>query len=93
MWKIEETREVTKPYNIEEKQNLSLNEYRDIAQQLRLLSSQDWAKLSITDHSITVNEKTMNFRDGHSWNFDYVKQNQPQEWNVISCQNIEYTHR
>ena len=75
MWKIEETREVTKPYNIEEKQDLSLNEYREIAQQLRLLSSQDWAKLSITDQSITVNEKTMNFKDGYSWNFDYAKQN------------------
>ena len=75
MWKIEETRDVTEPYNIEEKQNLSLIEYRDIVQQLRLLSRRDWARLSITDSSITVNGKTMNFKDGHSWNFEYVKTN------------------
>lgn len=72
---------------------MSLNQYRELLQYLRKLENEPWTRLSITDQCITLNEKTLNFNDGYTWDFEYAKKSEQDKWNVMSCLNIENTHR
>ena len=72
-----------------------MTEYRELSNELRQLKDLPWSRLSITDDCITLNGKTLNFKDGYSWKFEYNDKDytQQSQWTVKSCLNIEYTHR
>lgn len=90
VWKIKESLAEEGHYILEERQNLAQYEYRELSGELRQLKNRPWSKISITDVCITLNQKTMNFKDGYAWDYEFDTE---QQQSVISCENIENTHR
>ena len=58
-------------YETWEKTDLSQPQFSQLIHELRKIKNQRWARVSITDECITINGKTLNLLDGHSWDLEY----------------------
>ena len=60
----------------------SLAGYKDLAPSLRYLEQNSWTRASITDSSITIQGRTLNFKDDYSWDFVFKDKVEKWKWKV-----------
>ena len=79
MWQLQEDNEANAYYSVERN---SLAVYTDLAASLRYLKMNDWTRASISENSITIQDRTLNYKDEYSWVFAFKDKMDKWKWKV-----------
>ena len=90
LWQLQEDHDATTYFAVERQ---SLAAHKDLASSLRYLKTSPWTRASIAENSITIQGRTLNFKDEYSWNFTFKDRIEKWKWKVSTCFNVNDTHR